>query len=91
MLVATWCLVAATLVAIGYQVLETRPSRSSQALAIFRDSWESTVARKRRQGLAVALLEGMTVDTIPDAAIEDVVNFFVDLGTAYRLGDLRLY
>jgi hypothetical protein len=91
MLVATWCVVAVALLAIVYQVLETRRSRSTQALAIFRDSWESLIARQRRRRLAVALLEGMTVETIPDAAIQDVVNFFEDVGTAYRLGDLRLY
>jgi hypothetical protein len=33
----------------------------------------------------------MTVETIPAAAIEDVLNFFEDLATAYREKYLSLY
>jgi hypothetical protein len=79
------------MLAIAYQVRETARSRSAEALARFRDYWESPINRVRRRRLAMALLDGMTVETIPAAAIEDVVNFFEDLGAALKEKHLNCY
>ncbi len=87
-LIATWVLVVLAFASIFYQVRETTRSRRAQAFATFRDYWESRTTRTRRRRLASALLDGMTVDTIPEAVIEDLVNFFEDLGTAFRQGYL---
>lgn len=91
LVIATWVLVGVTICAIVYQVRETKRSRSAEALAKYRDIWESDRMRTRRRRLASALLEGMTVETIPSAAIEDVLNFFEDVATAYREKYLSLY
>src|SRR5260370_41212380 len=91
LIVPTWCLVVATIAAIIYQVRETRRSRNAEALARFRDYWESTPNRVRRRRLALALLDGMTVETIPANAIEDVLNFFEDLATSLREKHLSSY
>jgi hypothetical protein len=39
--------------------------------------------RTRRRRLALALLDGLAVKAIPAALIEDVVNFFEDVATAW--------
>jgi hypothetical protein len=91
LIVPTWCLVVATIAAVIYQVRETRRSRSAEALARFRDSWDSDTNRTRRRRLALALLDGMTVETIPSSAIEDVINFFEDLATSLRERYLSRY
>ena len=91
LLIATWFLVVVTICAIVYQVRETTRTRNAAALSTSRDFWESDRMRSRRRRLASALLEGMTVETIPAAAIEDVLNFFEDLATAYREKYLSLY
>jgi hypothetical protein len=84
LVIATWVLVGVTICAIIYQVRETKRSRSAEALAFYRELWESDRMRARRRRLASALLDDMTVETIPDAVTEDVLNFFEDLATAYK-------
>jgi hypothetical protein len=91
LLIANWVLVAVAIGAIVYQVRETARSRSAESLAKYRDIWESDRMRTRRRRLASALLEEMTVETIPAAAIEDILNFFEDVATAYREKYLSLY
>jgi hypothetical protein len=91
LVISTWVLVVVTISAIVYQVRETKRSRNAAALATYRDFWESDRMRSRRRRLALALLEEMTVETIPAAAIEEVLNFFEDLATAYREKYLSLY
>ncbi len=91
LLIATWVLAGAAMIGIVYQVRETKRSRSAEALAKYRDIWESESMRKRRRRLASALLEDMTVETIPAAVIEDIANFFEDVATAYRERYLSLY
>ncbi len=87
-ILGTWTLVIVTSAAIVYQVRETARTRSAEAVAKFRDLWESDRTRKARRRLALALIDGQTVDKITDVAIEDVVNLFEDLGTAVREGYL---
>ncbi len=78
--IGTWVLAGFTLVAVWYQVRETTRSQRAAALDGFRVRWESDTMRRYRKRLATALLDGMSVESIPAASIEDVVNFFEDLG-----------
>jgi hypothetical protein len=88
MLLATWALVIVAIAAIVYQVRETSRSRSAEALTAFREIWDSQPTRPRRRRLAAALLDGNTVESLPQTVVEDVINFFEDLAMAVRLGHL---
>ncbi|MGO9455147.1 MAG: hypothetical protein ACLQDV_29490 [Candidatus Binataceae bacterium] len=59
-LVATWCLVIVTMIAIVYQVRETARSRSAETLMHLDDVWRSERVRKIRAAAAATLIDMRT-------------------------------
>jgi hypothetical protein len=85
---ATWVLVAGTLVAVGWQVQEQRKLHAFDVAMKLSERYNSHVLRKHRKRLASALLEGPLPDE-PNESSQFVIEFFDDVGMLIGNGMLR--
>jgi hypothetical protein len=80
---ATWVAVFGTLAAVGIQFIYTRRALTADVFSRLNERWDSPAMRGRRKALAEALLAGKATD-VPPNLIEDVIDFFEDLGVMVR-------
>jgi hypothetical protein len=82
-LVATWVLVGGTLTSVWIQFLFTRRTLTADIFTRLNERWDSQAMRLRRKALAEALLAAKATD-VPPHLVEDVIDFFEDLGVMVR-------
>ncbi len=81
--IGTWVLAAATVTVVWLQLRLMRRTLSAEVFARLNDRWDSPEMRRRRSRLAAAL-KAMKVEDVEPHVVEDVINFFEDLGTMLR-------
>lgn len=86
---AAWVAVAAAFFAVWRQNRLTKRALSAQVFSQLTARWDSDIMRARRKRLAEGLRTKALAD-IPPATVEDVVDFFEELGTILRNGYLDI-
>lgn len=81
--IGTWALAVGTVLMVWLQLKFMRRSLSADVFARLTEKWDSTSMRKRRKHLAQALLTKRP-EEVESRLVEDVINFFEDLGTMLR-------
>jgi hypothetical protein len=82
-LVATWSLVVGTIASVWIQFIFTRRTLTADLFTRLNERWDGPTMRARRRALANALQKGRAED-IPPTVVEDVIDFFEDLGGMLR-------
>jgi hypothetical protein len=83
--IGTWVLAVAASATLWYQVRLATRALNASAFADFARRWDSPEMRKRRRDLSQEL---KTKGPIPADKIDDVVDFFEELGVAFRARNL---
>lgn len=85
---ATWVLVVGTLGAVIAQARSVARSRSAESYLSLVERWDSPNMREKRRRLARALRDEYKPDEVGDR-VEDILDFFEDVGIFVKLGYLN--
>jgi hypothetical protein len=80
---AAWAAVIGTLISLWAQMRFLKRTLSAQIFSQLNDQWDSTIMTTRRRVLAQEL-KANKPDQVPQAVVEDVIDFFEILGTNLR-------
>ena len=81
--IGTWALAVATVAIVLLQLRLTRRTLSADIFSRLNTRWDSPDMRRRRKRLAASLLSARA-ESVDDLVVQDVLNFFEDLGTMLR-------
>jgi len=89
MVIGTWLLVIGTLGAVVFQVAYMRRALNADTFSRMTNRWDAPAMRGRRKRLATELRAEKLMAVAP-ASIDEVLDFFEDLGTVLREGWLPI-
>jgi hypothetical protein len=80
---ATWVLVVGTIASVWIQFVLTRRTLTADLFTRLNEKWDGPTMRARRRTLASELQKQPAQDVAP-TTVEDVIDFFEDLGAMLR-------